>query len=94
MLVKDAICKYVKVINGLSTDVLWFKVRKPYFENDVLFGAVYVAPENSRFCSIECFDIIEDDLARFISEQTDLPFCLLGDFNARSANLNDLFSTR
>lgn len=49
VLVKEAICKYVKVVNGLSTDVLWFKVRKPYFANDILFGAVYVAPKIQDF---------------------------------------------
>ena len=92
LLVNEEICKYVEVLKGLSNDVLWFKVKKPYLKENVLFGAVYIAPEGSRFCNIECFDLIEDGLAKFAADPPDSAFCLVGDFNARTAGLSDLFS--
>ena len=90
ILVKDNICKYVEILNGSSNDVLWFRVEKTIFDKNILFGAVYIAPEGSIFCSLDCFDLIADDLAKFANDSPELAFCLLGDFNARTANLPDI----
>ena len=58
---------------------------------NILCGVVYIAPEESRYCNIECFDVIEQDLLQ-LTEKGDTEICTFGDFNAKSALLNDIFS--
>ena len=53
----------------------------------------FIAPENSRICSTDCFEIIENDIAKLTADLSGLAFCLVGDFNAKTANLTDLFMT-
>ena len=82
-------CKYVSFLEGGSSDAMWFMIKRPLVKNDIICGAVYVSPEGSRYCSLDCFDFLEMDLMSFITEHENSEICLLGDFNARTSNLKD-----
>ena len=57
------------------------------FNNDLLLGSVYSPPENSLYSSIDAFIDIENELANFIEK--DMECALVGDFNAKTAVLED-----
>jgi hypothetical protein len=44
---------------------------------------MYIPPENSIYSSIDFFDVIEDNILKFVAEKN-CKVCLLSDFNARS----------
>ncbi|CAG2209262.1 unnamed protein product [Mytilus edulis] len=64
-------------------------IDKKVFDSpeNVIFGIVYVPPENSSYSSVEAFNDIEREFHKF-NENTNL-ICLVGDFNARTGNLRD-----
>ena len=72
-------CKYI----------LWFKCSKELSKTDkpVIFGAVYIPPEYTKFASEDVFSDIEQEFLTF-SNNSDCT-CLLGDFNARTSDEND-----
>ena len=47
---------------------LWF-ILKDVLYAPVLFGAMYNPPENSIYSSIYFFDVIEDDILKFVAEK-------------------------
>ncbi|VDI52478.1 Hypothetical predicted protein [Mytilus galloprovincialis] len=53
----------------------------------IMFGCIYVPPENSRYSSKDAFDEIETELITLKDQST--ATALLGDFNARSGSLCD-----
>ena len=85
VLVTDTICDDVSQIeNTVSQCVLWL-----LFKNiDIIIGAVYIPPSSSDYYNDELFDDIMDDMS-YLASQYKQPFVMLGDFNARTANLDD-----
>ena len=61
--------------------MLWLSLSAEYCktEEDIIFGIVYVPPENTRYSSQEAFDQIENELINFSSNLKYI--CLCGDFN-------------
>jgi hypothetical protein len=57
------------------------------YNNDLLLGCVYIPPENSLYSSTDAFLDIENELANFIEK--DMKCGLVGDFNAKTAVLED-----
>ena len=49
---------------------------------------MYNPPENSIYSSIDFFDVIEDNILKFVAEKN-CKVCLLSDFNARSGTKDD-----
>ena len=64
----------------------WLKISQ-VFNNDLLLGCVYTLPENSLYSSINAFLDIENELVNFIEK--DMKCALVGDFNAKTAVLED-----
>lgn len=85
--VKSSIFVNIEVLKSSSENVLWF-ILKDVLYAPVLFGAMYIPPENSIYSSIDFVDIIEDDILKFVSEKN-CKVCLLGDFKARSGTKDD-----
>ncbi|CAG2224847.1 unnamed protein product [Mytilus edulis] len=85
--VRENIYENVKVLHSSCENVLWFAVNDVLYKN-VLFGSVYIPPENSNYSKIDIFDVIEADLIRHTAEK-DYNVCLLGDFNARTGIKSD-----
>ncbi|CAG2247197.1 unnamed protein product [Mytilus edulis] len=86
---KSYLESFIKPITTDCQFVLWFSIDKKVFDSpeNVIFGIVYVPPENSSYSSVEAFNDIEREFHKF-NENTNL-ICLVGDFNARTGNLRD-----
>ena len=59
---------FVKVFKSSSENVLWF-ISKDVLYAPILFGAMYIPPENSIYSSIDFFYVIEDDILKFVAEK-------------------------
>ena len=95
ILVKDELSKYISVIsvpNKCCDSVLWIKVDKDLLGFDFIIGSVYIPHENSSFYSDNVFDNLSSDIFN-LNCRYKLPFCLVGDFNARTATLDDFIDT-
>jgi len=86
---KENLDKFITIIKNDSKFVFWVKVSSTVFKLDenVLIGVVYIPPEFTSYSSQEAFNDMYFDirncsrLYKYIS--------LAGDFNARTAELND-----
>jgi len=73
-------------LHSNSDYVSWLKISQ-VFNNNLLLGCVYIPPENSLYSSIDAFLDIENELVNFIEK--DMKCALVGDFNAKTAVLED-----
>ncbi|CAG2239765.1 unnamed protein product [Mytilus edulis] len=81
-------------ISAIQTDcpfVQWFSIEAKIFDlkSSVIFGVIYIPPENSIYTSENALSDIE--LEFFELQRTNKYICLLGDSNSRSrtASLQD-----
>ncbi|CAG2202024.1 unnamed protein product [Mytilus edulis] len=79
-------------ITPIQTDcpfVQWFSIDEKIFDlkSSVIFGVIYIPPENSIYTSENALSDIE--LEFFDLQRTNKYICLLGDFNSRTASLQD-----
>ena len=72
--------------NYLFQDTIWVKIIK-LFEKPIVMAAIYNPPKKSRYADDYLFDFIEKVVLDNYDETCSI--CLLGDFNARTANLPD-----
>ena len=65
-----------------SQFVLWFQLSKTVLklDSDLVFGCVYIPPENSKYSSSDAFDEIENELISIINVDKKY-VALTGDFN-------------
>ena len=56
------------MLKSSSENVVWF-ISKDVLYAPILFGAMYIPPENSIYSSIDFFDVIEDDILKFVAEK-------------------------
>ena len=84
--VKNTIVKNVEQLPFSFQDTIWVKIKN-LFEKPIVMAAIYNPPENSRFADDNLFDFIEKVVLDNYAETCSI--CLLGDFNARTANLPD-----
>ena len=72
-----------------SETVFWLKIGEKAFGFPFILGAVYIPPENSKYFNESMFDDIASDLL-MLKNVHNMPFCLLGDFNARTGVENEI----
>ena len=72
----------------VSESIIWVKVDSRILCFEFIVGAVYLPCEGSIHHSNEVFDNLVQDIID-IKSRYDAPFCLLGDFNARTGLLDD-----
>lgn len=89
ILVKENIVHRIQILNTEVDDTLWFTVTNIGLEKDVLFGLVYIPPQNSPYADINVFEQLENVILNK-NNIDDLSVCILGDFNARSGGLCDV----
>ncbi|CAG2253464.1 unnamed protein product [Mytilus edulis] len=85
--VKSSIYKYVKVIDISSQCIYLFSIVN-LLPSDLLFGIVYIPPENSVYGSVDIFDEILEKIID-ITVNKNYQVCLLGDFNAHTGTHDD-----
>ena len=64
--------------------VIWIKVADKF-----ILGSLYIPYEGSDYYDKDTFENLTDDL-NIINSDYDLPLMLIGDFNSRTSNLNDI----
>ena len=75
-----------------SKYVLWFSFNKMlHRDKNVLFGAVYIPPQGSKYSDINSFDEIETEFVDPYQNNI-YDVCFLRDFNSRTKNKNDFIS--
>jgi exonuclease III len=88
--IKSHIRDGVKILQSTSSEVMWIKLLKTFFnlERDIYVAAVYVSPESSPYSARndDVFDILENQVAQY-SSIGDCFVC--GDFNARTCREPD-----
>ena len=96
--VKNSIKDGVEMLTSESDDLLWIKLSKDFFgfEKDVFICGVYISPDENNavvYANLDKrpFEILLDETTRY-NELGDV--ALVGDFNARTSNLNCLPTTR
>ena len=92
VLLKNNFFSYTKKLYGKSKCVLWLLLGSSEVKLHFILGAVYVPGYDSKFSDENDFDIISEDVLSF-REKFNLPFILMGDFNARTGNLTDRQNT-
>ncbi|XP_063408891.1 uncharacterized protein LOC134692369 [Mytilus trossulus] len=82
--------KELNFYNTESQFVLWFKLSKSILSLnlDVIFGCVYVPPENSKYSTIEAFEELENEL-NILTNTENSYIALVGDFNSKTGSLPD-----
>jgi hypothetical protein len=88
--VKNYIFENVEVLKSSSEIALWFVVKNIVFD-PILFGAIYIPPESSKYSDIDFFDVIQEDILKYNAGK-DYKICLLGDFNARTGVKDDVIN--
>ena len=88
--VKNYIFENVEVLKSSSEIALWFIVKNIVFY-PILFGAIYIPPESSKYSDIDFFDVIQEDILKYNAGK-DYKICLLGDFNARTGVKDDFIN--
>ena len=89
-LVKNNISEYIDIleVNNLCESVFWLKINQKAFNFEMIIGAVYFLHEGSKYYSRDCFDNLGENLVD-IKAKYNIPVLLIGDFNARTAKMND-----
>ena len=89
LIFKSSLKNLITIKETNSEFVLWFTLKGVATESDILFGCVYLPPEGSPYAHSTMFDELENDIINV--NINDLPLCLLGDFNSRTALLPDFY---
>ena len=86
---KKELASKIRVFSTDSKFVFWFRVSRDIFnlDEDIIFGIVYVPPENTRYSSSAAFAEIEAEYLVFSSNYNYRS--LLCDFNGRTSNDDD-----
>ena len=93
MMVKSSIAEYAHQIKDTKCPyVLWIKFDKEAFSIPCIIGAIYLPCEGSKHKDIDAFDNLANEIVK-LKIKYKLPICLVGDFNARTGNLNDTLNT-
>ena len=74
--VRDIYSKYVSVIENDCDHILWIRIDGKAFniQNQVIIGAVYIPPINSRFSTTDIFDELEREVSSFIDDSSSVYF--------------------
>ena len=84
--VKNHLSPYVSLIESDSDYILWVKLNKKFnqIDQDIIFGAVYLPPSDSRFNTPDELENFEIEITNMCVSQKYV--ILMGDFNSRTGN--------
>ena len=90
MLIRDELYDSIELIceQTTSESILWCKVNSKDFDLSFYIGNVYVPHESSIYHHKDLFDNAIRDIS-ILQSRSNIPFILIGDFNARTGQLND-----
>ena len=84
----------MKELETQSDSLIWLKLEEPTpnEKKTYIFCAIYLHPEGSNYANVDIFDILEEELLTYRRRYPDAYFFMVGDFNARTATMNDTLS--
>ena len=89
---KEEYSIHTKPLKGMDHEyALWSKLDKEVYGIELIIGDCYIPPANSSYSHGDEFDILCHDIIDLHAEYN-LPFLLIGDFNARSCTHKDYVS--
>ena len=86
--ITDNYDKYTFVNHPLSPRALYFTVDQSVLGKSVLFSVNYIEGENSAYFNRQAYAELEENLINLNFDN----ICFFGDFNSRTANLDDLIN--
>jgi hypothetical protein len=88
---RQEIASKIKPLHTNSKYVFWFKVSSDLVNLDqvIIFGIVYIPPENTVYSSQDTFREIENEYNNFSINYKYIS--LIGDFNVRTSDEDDFF---
>ena len=90
VLVHNSISSYVTEMDIKFKDTLWISMSKTFHSKPLVIGVIYNPPEGSPYADPTVFDFIKESIADIKGKDESTDICLMGDFNARTANLSDI----
>ena len=78
-----------KIENTKSKCIIWIALGFSIEKIQLIVGGVYIPGPSSKYSDIHDYDIISEDII-LLNQKYRCPFVLLGDFNSRIGNLNEL----
>jgi exonuclease III len=82
--------KLLSIIEADLHNMILFKLHHDLCGFSIIGCAIYVEPENSSYANSNIFECIENTLSKYVYDNE---FLLMGDFNARSAALNEFVNS-
>jgi hypothetical protein len=83
--IKQCITKGVKLIDDKSSEIMWLKLCKHFFQldQDIFLAVAYISPLYSSYTGVrdDLFLLLEESIAKYSKEGKCI---VLGDFNART----------
>ncbi|GFS04675.1 zinc-binding alcohol dehydrogenase domain-containing protein 2 [Elysia marginata] len=88
---RNSIAQHITQLQSNSEYALWIKINKRLCQlgDDILLGACYIPPEGSRYANIDAFVEIQNELLPHARDNK-TPVILMGDFNAKTATVNEI----
>ena len=90
ILVKEYLQDHIKEIKSKHNSSQWIEVSNPQTKSSVIIGSVYIPHEKSKYFDENTFDKLQDDLTTIQASYPVSPILLVGDFNSRTSNDEDL----
>ena len=89
LFVRNELSSYIHIMKNESKLVLWFSISKTILKTseDLICGIVYIPPVGSRFKHPDPYLELQREFDRFCLNSKHVLLC--GDFNSRTATLND-----
>jgi hypothetical protein len=87
--VRNNIAPFIDVIPNDSEYILWISIKKEFthLDENIILGAVYLPPENSRFFTDDHFNSFENEISQKCNDYKYV--YLAGDTNSRTGTLRD-----
>ena len=90
ILVKNTLKKHVQIVeNTQCKSIIWIKIDEEILGYEFILGTIYLPCPASNYFKADICDDISDDLYNF-----ELPVCLIGDYNSRTGEVDDLFDNQ
>ena len=71
-------------------DTLWISMSKTFHGKSLVIGVIYKPPEGSPYADPTVFAFIEETIADIKRKDESTDICLMGNFNASTANISDI----
>ena len=87
--IKQNLADHLKSVSTEIPATLVAEFRKTFSDNPLLMIVTYIPPHNSPHADITRFDVLENTIDEWLTDNVNGNVCIVGDFNARTGTLND-----